>query len=255
LKLIKSRKLSKQLKINHAFFNSIGGKSTGIYKSLNCGNGSNDKQNNIKNNLRIVKNKISKNSKNIFLLNQVHSNKFIYINKDYIFKKRKIKADAIITDQKKLPIAVLTADCVPILLYDNKRNMIAAVHAGWKGAFKDIIKKVINFMLKKGCQKNSITAAIGPCIRQNSYNVREDFRKKFLKKNIKNKIFFKERKKTIFFDLPNFIKSQLKLNKIVKIDTINIDTFVKKNNFFSARRSLGLKHDDYGRNISIIMIN
>ena len=136
MKLIKSRKLSKQLKINHAFFNSIGGKSTGIYKSLNCGNGSNDKQKNIKNNLRIVKNKISKNSKNIFLLNQVHSNKFIYINKDYIFKKRKIKADAIITDQKKLPIAVLTADCVPILLYDSKRNMIAAVHAGWKGAFK-----------------------------------------------------------------------------------------------------------------------
>ena len=253
--MIKSRKLSKQPKINHAFFNSVGGKSTGIYKSLNCGNGSNDKKKNIKNNLKIVKGKISKNSKNIYLVNQIHSNKFIYINKDYILKKKKIKADAIITDQRKLPIAILTADCVPILLYDNKRNMIAAVHAGWKGAFKGIIKRVINFMLKKGCQKNSITAAIGPCIRQNSYNVREDFRKKFLKKNIKNKIFFKERKKTIFFDLPSFIKSQLKSNKIEKIDTINIDTFVKKNNFFSARRSLGLNHDDYGRNISIIMIN
>ena len=253
--MIKSRKLSKQPKINHAFFNSVGGKSTGIYKSLNCGNGSNDKKKNIKNNLKIVKGKISKNSKNIYLVNQIHSNKFIYINKDYILKKKKIKADAIITDQRKLPIAILTADCVPILLYDNKRNMIAAVHAGWKGAFKGIIKRVINFMLKKGCQKNSITAAIGPCIRQNSYNVREDFRKKFLKKNIKNKIFFKERKKTIFFDLPSFIKSQLKSNKIEKIDTINIDTFVKKNNFFSARRSLGLNHDDYGRNISIIMLN
>ena len=253
--MIKSRKLSKQPKINHAFFNSVGGKSTGIYKSLNCGNGSNDKKKNIKNNLKIVKGKISKNSKNIYLVNQIHSNKFIYKNKDYILKKKKIKADAIITDQRKLPIAILTADCVPILLYDNKRNMIAAVHAGWKGAFKGIIKRVINFMLKKGCQKNSITAAIGPCIRQNSYNVREDFRKKFLKKNIKNKIFFKERKKTIFFDLPSFIKSQLKSNKIEKIDTINIDTFVKKNNFFSARRSLGLNHDDYGRNISIIMIN
>ena len=253
--MIKSRKLSKQPKINHAFFNSVGGKSTGIYKSLNCGSGSNDKKKNIKNNLKIVKGKISKNSKNIYLVNQIHSNKFIYINKDYILKKKKIKADAIITDQRKLPIAILTADCVPILLYDNKRNMIAAVHAGWKGAFKGIIKRVINFMLKKGCQKNSITAAIGPCIRQNSYNVREDFRKKFLKKNIKNKIFFKERKKTIFFDLPSFIKSQLKSNKIEKIDTINIDTFVKKNNFFSARRSLGLNHDDYGRNISIIMIN
>ena len=253
--MIYSKKLLIQKKITHAFFNRTGGKSNGIYRSLNCGPGSNDKKNKIKENLKIVKDLICKKSKNIFLLHQIHSNKLVYINKNFNFNKKKIKADAIITNQEKLPIAVLTADCVPILLYDNKRNMIAAVHAGWKGAFKDIIKKVINFMLKKGCQKNSITAAIGPCIRQNSYNVKEDFRKKFLKKNIKNKIFFKERKKTIFFDLPNFIKSQLKLNKIVKIDTINIDTFVKKNNFFSARRSLGLKHDDYGRNISIIMIN
>ena len=59
----------------------------------------------------------------------------------------------------------------------------------------------------------------------------------------------------IYFNLTEFVKFQLKLNKITKIDTINIDTFDKKNNFFSARRSLSLKHDDYGRNISIIMIN
>ena len=58
-----------------------------------------------------------------------------------------------------------------------------------------------------------------------------------------------------FFLLPNYVKSQVKLNKINKIDIIGIDTYDKKNNFFSARRSLRLKHDDYGRNISIIMIN
>ena len=110
-------------------------------------------------------------------------------------------------------------------------------------------------MLKKGCSKNSITAAIGPCIQQNSYNVGIEFMKKFIKKNKKNKIFFKKKKKVLYFNLPNFVKSQLKSNKITNIDMINIDTFVKKNNFFSARRSLRLKHDDYGRNISIIMIN
>ena len=133
--------------------------------------------------------------------------------------------------------------------------MIAAIHAGWKGAFKGIINKVINFMLKNGCKKNQITAAIGPCIKQKSYNVKDDFKKKFIKKDRKNKIFFKNKRNTIFFDLSNFVKSQLKSNKITKIDMINIDTFDKKNNFFSARRSLGSKHDDYGRNISIIMIN
>ena len=160
-----------------------------------------------------------------------------------------------ITDLKNFPIAVLTADCVPILLYENKKNMIAAIHAGWKGAYKDIIKKVILFMIKKGCKKKNITAAIGPCISKKNYNVKKDFMDKFIKKNKKNKIFFMLKKKLIYFDLPNFVKSQLKSIKIMKIDMVNIDTFDEKNNFFSARRSLKLKHDDYGRNISIIMIN
>ena len=253
--MITSKKLLKQKKILHGFFNRNGGKSNGIYKSLNCGIGSKDNKNKIKKNLKIVKNKISKRAKDIFLIHQIHSNKFVFINKDIKFYKKIIKADAIITNQKKLPIAVLTADCVPILLFDNNKKMIAAIHAGWRGAFKGIINNVINFMLKNGCKKNQITAAIGPCIKQKSYNVKDDFKKKFIKKDKKNKIFFKNKRNTIFFDLPNFVKSQLKSNKITKIDMINIDTFDKKNNFFSARRSLRLKHDDYGRNISIIMIN
>tara|TARA_Y100001970_G_scaffold292327_1_gene433203 strand:+ start:5743 stop:6504 length:762 start_codon:yes stop_codon:yes gene_type:complete len=253
--LITSKKLLKQKKIRHGFFNRNGGKSNGIYKSLNCGIGSKDNEDKVKKNLKIVKNKISKKAKDIFLIHQVHSNKFIFINKYTKFYNKRIKADAIITDQEKLPIAVLTADCVPILLFDNNKKMIAAIHAGWKGAYKGIINKVINFMLKNGCKKNHITAAIGPCIKQNNYNVKNDFKKKFIKKNKKNKIFFKNKRNTIFFDLSNFVKSQLKSNKITKIDMINIDTFDKKNNFFSARRSLGSNHDDYGRNISIIMIN
>ncbi len=253
--MIFSRKLFEQKKITHGFFNSKGGKSIGIYKSLNCGLGSNDKKNKVKKNLRIVKNKISQKSKNIFLPNQIHSNKFVFIDKNFRFNKKKVNADAVITNQRKIPIAVLTADCVPILLYDYKKNMVAAIHAGWKGAFKEIIKRVINFMLLKGCKKDCIIAAIGPCIRQNSYNVGLEFKKKFLKKDKKNKIFFKNKKNSYYFDLPNFVKSQLKSNEISNIDMINIDTFVKKNNFFSARRALRLKHEDYGRNISIIMIN
>ena len=252
--MIKSKKLLKK-KISHGFFNRKGGKSYGIYESLNCGPGSNDKKNKVIENLKIVKNKISKKSKNIFFLNQVHSNKFVFLDKNFRFSKKKIRADAVITNQAKLPIAVLTADCVPILLYENKKNMIAAIHAGWKGAFKNIIKKVVNFMLTKGCKRNYITAVIGPCIHQNSYDVKEDFKKKFIKKDKKNKIFFKKKKDLLYFDLPNFVKSQLKINRIINIDMMNIDTYDEKNNFFSARRSLRLKHDDYGRNISIIMIN
>ena len=253
--MIKSKKLLKQKNISHGFFNKSGGNSTGIYKSLNCGVGSKDRKIKVIKNLKIVKNKISKKANSIFLVHQIHSNKFVFLNKNSKFSKKRIKADAIITNQKNLPIAVLTADCVPILIYDKKRNIIAAIHAGWKGAFRGIIKKVIDFMLNLGSKQNDIIAAIGPCIRQKSYNVKEDFKKKFIKKNRKNKIFFKIKKNLIYFNLPEFVKFQLKSNKITKIDTINIDTFDKKNNFYSARRSLSLKHDDYGRNISIIMIN
>ena len=253
--MIRSKKLSKQKEISHGFFNRMGGKSSGIYKSLNCGLGSKDKKNKIITNLKIVKKKISKKCEDIFLLHQTHSNKFVFIKKKFKINKKKIKADAVITNKKKLPIAVLTADCVPILLYDNKNNMIAAIHAGWKGAYKGIIRKVINFMVKQGCKESSIIAAIGPSINQKSYNVKEDFQKKFIEKDKKNKIFFKRKNNMIYFDLPNFVKSQLKFNKIRNIDMMNVNTYDGKNNFFSARRSLRLKHDDYGRNISIIMIN
>ena len=252
--MIQSKKLKKFKEISHAFFNKKGGKSKGIYKSLNCGLGSNDKKNDVKKNLRIIKHSFNKTTKKIFLLHQIHSNKFIFLDKNHIIKK-KFRADAVITNKRNLPLGILTADCVPILIYDDASKMIAAIHAGWKGAYKGIINKVIKFMLKKGCKRNNIHAAIGPCISQKSYNVKKDFLKKFIKKNKKNSIFFKKRKNVIYFDLPGYVKSQLKFNKISSIDHININTFDAKNNFFSARRSLQLKHDDYGRNISIIMIN
>ena len=118
--MFKSKKFNKLNGISHGFFNRKGGKSKGIYQSLNCGPGSNDRKIDVKKNLEIVKNKFSKKSKDIFLLHQIHSNKFVYINKNYKIKK-KIKADAAITNQKKLPLGILTADCVPILIYDKKK--------------------------------------------------------------------------------------------------------------------------------------
>ena len=86
--MIQSKKLSKFKKINHGFFNRNNGCSKGIYKSLNCGPGSKDKKRNIQKNLKTVKEKIGKNSKKIFLLNQVHSNKFVYIDKNFELKKK-----------------------------------------------------------------------------------------------------------------------------------------------------------------------
>jgi len=252
--VIKSKKLTRFKGIQHAFFNKLGGKSNGIFKSLNCGNGSSDKKENILKNLEIVGNKIKAKQKKIILLNQIHSNKFHYIDKSSMLNN-KFQGDALVTNMRNTPIAVLTADCAPILIYDEKKNMIAAIHAGWKGAYKNIIKKVVKFMIKKGCSSKNITAAVGPCISINSYQVRDDFIKRFIKKDKKNRIFFKKINNKNFFSLNKFIHFQLNSLNIKKIDIINKDTFSAKNNFFSARRSISHNESDYGRNISIIMIN
>jgi YfiH family protein len=133
--------------------------------------------------------------------------------------------------------------------------MIAAIHAGWKGAYKGIVKKVIKFMLKKGCKPNTMTAIIGPCISMKSYEIKKDFKDRFIKKDEKNKIFFKNIKGKTYFSLNKYIYCQLKNLNIKNIEIINKDTFDVKNNFFSARRSISHSESDYGRNISIIMIN
>ena len=251
--MIKSKKLSRFKYIEHAFFNRLGGKSTGIFKGLNCGPNS-SKQKNIQKNLEFVSNKIKAKSKRIVLLNQIHSNKFHYISQHSKLNK-KYEGDALITCKRNTPIAILTADCAPVLIYDKNKKMIAAIHAGWKGAYKGIIKKVIKFMIKKGCSSKNITAAIGPCISCNNYQIREDFIKRFIKKDRKNIIFFKKTKNKNYFNLNKYIKFQLKSLDIKKIDIIYKDTFDVKNNFFSARRSVSQNENDYGRNISIIMIN
>jgi len=253
--LIKSKKFSNLKSISHGFFNRLGGKSKGIYNSLNCGAGSLDKKKFILSNIDIAVKKIKIKSKKIVLLNQIHSNKFHYIDKKTKLKKYRFKGDALITNKKNVPIAVLTADCAPVLIYDKKTKMISAIHAGWRGAFKGIIEGVVKFMLKKDCNTSDMIAVIGPCISIKNYEIKKDFMKKFINKDKNNQTFFKKIKNKTYFSLNKYIYYQLRSLNIKNIETIDKDTFDIKNNLFSARRSLGRNESDYGRNISIIMIN
>ena len=253
--MIKSKKLSKFQEIKHGFFNKEGGKSEGIYKSLNCGIGSSDTKKNVRNNLKIVCKKINCSPRKLILLNQIHSNKFYFIDKNFKFNKKKLKGDALITNVKNIAIAVLTADCVPILIYDKNLKIISVIHAGWKGAYIGIIRKVIKFLIKNGSNAKDLIAVIGPSISQKNYEIQKDFKDKFLKKDKQNKIFFKLIKNKTYFSLNKCIYSELKKLGVNNLEIINKDTFDPKNNFFSARRSIHNKENDYGRNISIIMIN
>ncbi len=248
--MIRSKKLIKFRKINHGFFNSFGGVSSGIYKSLNCGIGSKDKKKNIIKNLKIVTNRIG-GKKKIALLHQIHSNKIHFIKK---ISKKKLVGDGLITKSKGLVIGVLTADCAPIIFFDPNKNIIGIAHAGWKGAYKKIALEMIKKFKKNGSKLKDIIAVIGPCISQKNYEVKNDFKAKFISQSLRNKIFFKNIKNKIYFDLKSYIFQQLKNEGVDNVELIKKDTFCTKNNFFSARRSLKNKINDYGRNISIIMI-
>lgn len=246
-----SKKLSKFSGLKHCFFSRVGGVSKGIYKGLNCGRGSKDKKKNVSQNLTHVAKKIFIIKKNLILMHQTHSNKVITVKKNNL--RNKIQSDAMITKMKGIALGVVTADCVPILIYDEPNKVIACIHAGWKGAFSGIIKNTIS-NIKKMNLKNKIYACVGPCIGKTNYEVDLDFFKRFLKKSNKNKKYFsKKNKKKKLFNLRKFVTNQLLEQKVIT-DHINLDTFVEKNNFFSYRRSKIFKQRDYGRCISVIRL-
>ena len=246
-----SKKLKKFKGIKHCFFSRKGGFSKGLYRGLNCGRGSKDNKINILKNLAYVSQKFFVNKDKLILMNQSHGNKVIEIKKNNY--KKKINSDAMITKVRGLAIGVVSADCVPVIIYDLKNEIVGCIHAGWKGAFLGIIKNTIN-KIKKLNSNNKIFASIGPCIGGKSYEVDITFYKRFLKQSKKNKKYFSYKNKTKkLFNLRKFVADKLTELK-VKVDHVNHDTFREKSNFFSYRRSCKLMQNDYGRCISVVRL-
>ena len=249
--MIYSKKFKKFKQIKHCFFSRKNGFSKGIYKGLNCGRGSKDNKKNINKNLNFVAKKMAVEKVKLILMYQTHSNKVIEIKKENF--RKKVVADAMITKMADLALGVVTADCVPIIIYDIKNKVVGCIHAGWKGAFTDIIKNTVK-KIKKLNLNSKIYASVGPCIGKKNYEVDIKFYKKFVSKSRKNKIYFTDKNKDKkFFDLRKFVTGKL-LELNVKIDQVKRDTFAEKSNFFSYRRSCKLKQKDYGRCISTIRL-
>ena len=249
-----SKKLQKFKNIKHCFFSRKNGFSKGNYESLNCGMGSDDKKGNVLKNLEYVSEKIGCKKESLITLNQRHTDKVVYFasNADI---KNKLYGDAIISKVKNVGIGILTADCAPILFYDNEKKIIGCAHAGWKGALNGIIKNTIKKFKDLGSNENDIIAVVGPCIERKSYEVKRDFIKKFISKDKNNIEFFKKNyNKKYTFDLRKFINKELNNLNIKNIENIKLDTFSKKKLFYSYRRSCLHKEKDYGRCISVILM-
>jgi YfiH family protein len=165
------------------------------------------------------------------------------------------KADAIVTRNEGLAIGVTTADCGPILFVDPKARVIGAAHAGWKGALTGVLESTIDAMEKLGADRSGMVAAIGPLIRQPSYEVGHEFVERFIEADAENALFFLpgERNGHAMFDLAGFIRMRLENAGVLMIDDLGIDTYADER-FYSYRRSVHRKEPDYGRLVHAIAL-
>ena len=236
--------------ISHGFFTRHGGVSKGDYDSLNCGLGSNDDLENCQKNRRIAATAIGGSEDIICGLYQIHSDICHIAAPD---KNTRAEGDALVTDQKNITLAILTADCVPVLLADTQQGIIGAAHAGWRGAVRGIISSTIECMVKIGARPGAIKAVIGPAIQQQSYQVGADLRDEVITNFSDAERHFAEDVSARWkFNLPGFVRDRL-LEKDVSCADINLDTY-SDGQFFSHRRNTHQNGTDTGRLVSMIRL-
>ena len=238
--------------IIYGFFSKEGGFSKKNYTSLNCNMSSGDNKEVIKKNIEISKINLNIKNHRLKFIKQTHSSKIFVISKNNF--NLNIEADGIITKDKTIALAILTADCAPIFIYDKKYSLICALHSGWKGCFNNIIKNAIMKIRDINSNENNLNAIIGPCLGKNNFEVSEEFKNNFIKKEKLYECFFIKKldKVKYLFDMRGLINYQLMQNSINNISNIDIDTYANKNLFFSHRRSFQQKKLPTGRMINII---
>ncbi len=246
--------LNQNTNIQHGFFGSQGGVSDGIYTALNCGYGSDDKRENITKNRALIAQEFNIIEQSLITVNQIHSNNVLTI-KINNSSDTLSDGDAMVTNQSGLALAIQTADCVPVLFSDAKNGIIGAAHAGWKGAISGITDNTILAMTKLGAKAAEITASIGPCIAQPSYEISQEFYKRFIAENSENSTFFKDGKTGhYYFDIKSYVAKRLADAGIETISVLGNDTCAEEDFFFSNRRRNLRGEPDYGRQLSVIML-
>ena len=240
--------------LRHAFFTREGGVSGEIYESLNGGLGSNDDPANVLENRRRMAEQMGVAPENFVSVHQIHSPDAVVATGPWPDDTRP-RADAIVTRTEGIAIGVTAADCGPILFADAGARVIGAAHAGWKGALTGVLESTIDAMEKLGADRSGIVAAIGPLIRQHSYEVGGEFVERFLDAGAENAAFFipSVRSGHATFDLAGFIRMRLESAGVLMIDDIGVDTYSDER-FYSYRRSVHRKEPDYGRHVHAIAL-
>jgi YfiH family protein len=239
--------------LRHAFFTREGGVSGGIYEGLNGGLGSNDDAAHVAENRRRMAAAMGVAPDRFLNLHQVHSRDAVVATGPW--PGAKPRADALVTCTEGLAIGVTAADCGPILFVDPTARVIGAAHAGWKGALTGVIESTVDAMEELGAARGGIVAAIGPLIRQHSYEVGGEFVERFLDADASHAGYFipSDRTGHSMFDLAGFIRMRLENAGVLMIDDIGVDTYSDER-FYSYRRSVHRKETDYGRHVHAIAL-
>lgn len=253
--IVTSSLLSELPGLRHAFFTREGGVSEGIYESLNGGLGSKDDPARVHENRRRMASALHVQPSHFLTVYQVHSPDVAIVAEPWPNDERP-HADALVTRTPGLAIGITTADCGPVLFADPKARVIGAAHAGWKGAFGGVIEATLNAMETLGAHRTDIRAAIGPLIRQPSYEVGAEFVERFTATDADNARYFipSSRPDHAMFDLAGFIRTRLEHAGIAAIDDVGLDTYADPR-FFSYRRTTHRAEPDYGRNIHALVLD
>jgi YfiH family protein len=244
----------KQSHLKHGFFTRLDGLSKKQFRSLNCSSSNDDdKKNVVENRLIAIKN-LNLNKKKLILITQTHSSKVIRITKNNL--DNNLKADGVITSLNNVVLGILTADCAPVIIYDDKNKFVCNLHSGWKGSLNNISQTAIKLFDKYQIKRKNLTAIVGPCLGVKNYEVDKNFQRMFIKKNIKYTKFFRyKNKKKSYFNLRALINYQLTELGLKKIYNINRDTYSSENLFFSHRRSTHKGEKTTGRLINLISLS
>jgi YfiH family protein len=254
LPLLRSPLLEAVAGVRHAFFTRRGGVSRGVYDSLNVGVGSKDDPDAVRENRARCAAAMGVEPDALLTVYQIHSS--VAAVADGPWRERP-QADAVVTATPELACAALAADCAPILLADGEARIVAAAHAGWKGALGGIVAATVEAMVGQGARRERIVAAVGPCIAQASYEVGADYEARFAAEAPGSERFFipgraPDKRQ---FDLPGFVLMRLAQAGVTRAEWIGRDTGSEEALFFSNRRGFLHGEADYGRLLSAIAID
>jgi YfiH family protein len=242
------------LRAPHGFFTRQGGVSTGAYASLNCSlSGGDDRDAVLENRARALR---AVGAERLVGLMQVHGTDVVEVSEPWE-PGAGPRADAMVTRQPGIGLGVITADCAPVLLADSQAGVVGAAHAGWRGAVGGVIEATVAAMIDLGAQPGRITAAIGPCIAQDSYEVGIDVYQAVVSRNADHASCLAAGRRDSHwqFDLAGYCASRLADSGIRSIATLGVDTAADEARFFSHRRRTLGGGGPIGHQISIIALD